>query len=68
MQAYNLFRRKGRAALCCAVPQDVVVPDFVTEQNWDFDGKIEAAGLTAFHWAAADICARFNGFYLFLRF
>lgn len=67
MRAYNIFRRKGRAAFYCAVPEDLVVPRFVTDQNWVFGGKVEAgcAVPAGFDAAAAETGARFNGFYLF---
>jgi hypothetical protein len=35
MRAYNPFRRKGEADLCCAVPQNVFVPKFVTDETWE---------------------------------
>ena len=60
-------RRKGRATFYCAVPEDLVVPDFLSDKNWAFSGKVEA-GLGApagFDEARAAICARFIGFYLF---
>ena len=67
MRAYNLFRRKGRAAFYCAVPEDLAVPSFVTDPKWAFDGKIEVGCATpaGFNVAAAETGARFNGFYLY---
>jgi hypothetical protein len=67
MRAYNLFRRKGRAALFCAVPEDLAVPSFVTDENWAFERTIGAGGAMppGFDEVGAEIGARFNGFYLF---
>ncbi len=36
MRAYNLFRRKGEADLYCAVPQNVPVPEFVTDEQGEY--------------------------------
>jgi hypothetical protein len=67
MRAYNLFRRKSGAPLLCAVPEDLVVPRFVTDEGWAFAGKIEAQapGPNGFERWRADEGARLNGFYLF---
>lgn len=69
MPAYNLFRRKGRLSLCCAVPEDAPVPSFVPETRWEFWGKVEydqgAPG--GFDPDAARVSTRFNGFYVFQR-
>ena len=67
MRAYNIFRRKGRAAFYCAVAEDHVVPRFVTDQKWAFDGKLQAGCATpgGFDASAAETGTRFNGFYLF---
>jgi hypothetical protein len=40
---YNLFRRKGRSRLHCAVPQDWHVPAFINDKAWDFVGCLERA-------------------------
>jgi hypothetical protein len=37
---YNLFRRKGRSRLHCAVPQDWHVPAFINDKAWDFVGAV----------------------------
>ena len=37
---YNLFRRKGRSRLHCAVPQDWHVPAFINNKAWDFVGSL----------------------------
>ena len=64
---YNLFRRKEREALCCAVPEDLSVPRFVNEDNWEFRGKVagEEGAPAGFDREAAEQSVRFNGFYLF---
>ncbi len=42
MRSYNVFRRKGGEALCCAVPESRAVPRFVGGRRWIFGGKIDA--------------------------
>ncbi len=70
MRVYNVFRRKGGDAVCCAVPEDCAVPHFVTAQTWAFDGKLAepAAAPIGFDTTAADAGVRFNGYYLFHAF
>ena len=67
MRTYNLFRRKGRLELVCAVPEDQPVPVFITGVLWEFGGKLENADRDpfAFNHAAAHASVRVNGFYLF---
>jgi len=67
MRTYNVFRRKGRAELVCAIPEDRMVPDFITGASWEFGGKLENADRHpfAFNHEAADASVRVNGFYLF---
>ena len=67
MRVYNLFRRKGANALYCAVPEDITVPSFVTDERWEFSGKVEAGSHApvGFDIVAAEAGARFNGFYIF---
>ena len=67
MRTYNLFRRKGRTELVCAIPEDRLVPDFITGASWEFGGKLENAHRHpfAFNREAADASVRVNGFYLF---
>jgi hypothetical protein len=67
MRTYNLFRRKGRAELVCAVPEDRPVPVFITGALWEFGGKLENADRDpfAFNYEAAEASVRVNGFYLF---
>jgi hypothetical protein len=67
MRTYNLFRRKRRAELVCAVPEDRPVPVFITGALWEFGGKLENADRDrfAFNHEAAEASVRVNGFYLF---
>src|SRR3954463_11921155 len=67
MRNYNLFRRKERDELICAVPEDRPVPAFITDTFWEFGGKLENADQEpfAFNREAADASVRVNGFYLF---
>ena len=67
MRTYNLFRRKRRAELVCAVPEDWPVPVFITGASWEFGGKLENADRNplAFNREAAEASVRVNGFYLF---
>ncbi len=66
---YNLFRRKEREALCCAVPEDLSVPRFVDDKRWEFHGRVVAedhkGAPGGFDKEAAKEAVRFNGFYLF---
>jgi hypothetical protein len=70
MHAYNLFRCKSEADVFCAVPEDRVIPDFVTAERWEFTGKADQdrAAPLGFDGAAAALGVRFNGFYLFEAF
>ena len=67
MRTYNLFRRKRRAELVCAVPEDRPVPVFITGALWEFGGKLANADREplAFNHDAAEASVRVNGFYLF---
>jgi hypothetical protein len=68
MSAYNLFRSKCCVTILCAVPEDRVVPGFVTGTHWSFAGRTEPGTSPApsgFDGAAARAAARLNGFYLF---
>lgn len=64
---YNLFRRKEYEALCCAVPEDLSVPRFVDDDQWEFRGTVagDQEGPRGFDRGAAKEAIRFNGFYLF---
>ena len=70
MPAYNLFRHRRKQELVCAVPEDCVVPGFIADEAWDFDGKVieTAAAPIGFNARAAAASVRFNGFYLFQSF
>ena len=70
MQAYNLFRRKEHNEVYCAVPEDCIVPPFVTGDLWEFGGKLDGQrGIPiGFDERAALAGVRFNGFYLFHAF
>ena len=41
---YNLFRRRGKPDLHCAVPQDRPVPSFLDATLWDFAGSFGEGG------------------------
>lgn len=68
---YNLFRNRDREDLCCAVPEDRIVPGFVRSQGWTFAGRVAEGGSDApreprgFDTAAAAEGSRLNGFYVF---
>jgi hypothetical protein len=64
--AFNMFRRRPRQ-LVCAVPQDCVVPAFVTAERWAFEGVVnDTAPVPAgFDQSAATLGVKYNGFYLF---
>lgn len=70
MQAYNLFRSRCETGLYCAVPEDRIVPRFLTGNLWEFSGKADQKILApvGFNSAAAATGVRFNGFYLFEGF
>jgi hypothetical protein len=65
LRTYNLFRRKDAADLYCAVPEDVAVPAFLTEDSWEYARSFEGAALSGFNTVAAKASALLNGFYLF---
>jgi hypothetical protein len=68
MGAYWLFRRKGCEALCCAVPEEIVVPGFLNGANWILVGRFETGitpALAGFDEASAKLVASVSGFYLF---
>jgi hypothetical protein len=63
---YNLFRNRRREDLCCAVPEDRVVPVFVTHEGWIFAGRVrDPAERRGFDGEAAREGSRLNGFYVF---
>ena len=65
MGNYNLFRRKDEADLYCAVPEDVPVPAFLLENNWEYAWSLDIGTLSGFDADAARVSAGMNGFYLF---
>lgn len=67
MHAYNLFRRKDPSGFFCAVPEDHVVPAFVSGSAWEFARKVENSSALPFGFnrKAATMAVRFNGFYLY---
>lgn len=67
MRAYNLFRSKGQHALYCAVPEDCIVPTFLTAADWEFSGRLDEGGGRPFGFdmRAADTGVRYNGFHIF---
>ena len=68
--AYNLFRRKQKPDVLCAVPEDRPVPAFINATGWDFAGKAdEPATLPlGFNQKAARVSVGRNGYYLFEAF
>jgi len=70
MHTYNLFRSKSETGVYCAVPEDRVVPGFLTGESWEFSGKADpqSSAPVGFNGAAAVAGVRFNGFYLFQGF
>ena len=65
MHTFNLFRRKEEADLYCAVPVDRPVPEFLTEDKWEYARSLNIETLSGFDAAAASASANANGFYLF---
>lgn len=65
MRTYNLFRRKDKVDLYCAVPENVPVPAFLTESHWEYARSLDIETLSGFDTAAANVSAGANGFYLF---
>ena len=67
MRNYNLFRRRDRAELICAVPEDTPVPAFIRGPPWELFGGVDDTGISSltFNHDAAEASVRYNGFYLF---
>jgi hypothetical protein len=65
--AYNVFRRKNRPDLCCAVPEDRMIPSFLAPQGWEFAGVVRTPSDAplGFKERAARVGVRLSGFYLF---
>lgn len=64
-EAYNLFRRRSEPETLCAVPEDRVVPAFLSGGDWEFGGKTAVGSMRDFDLQAARASVRFNGFYLY---
>ncbi|QRM36138.1 DUF6455 family protein [Microvirga sp. VF16] len=63
---YNLFRRKGRPDLFCAVPEDHPIPGFVTDEYWAFAGTQDSNLLpSGLNLTAAELGVHLSGFHLF---
>ncbi|WP_372424650.1 hypothetical protein [Salinarimonas chemoclinalis] len=64
---FNVFMRRDAQELRCAVPEDRAVPAFIVAQDWAFVGRLdgETPAPRGFDTRAADVLARWNGFYLF---
>ena len=64
MRTYNLFRRQNAEDLYCAVPVDIAVPPFLTDETWEWAESLDVSQLSDFDAEAAEISANTNGFYL----
>ena len=67
MLAYNLFRHRGEHDLFCAVPEDFAVPAFLSDEAWEFTGKVDEPETAPadFDLKTATTAVRFNGCYFF---
>ena len=65
MRTYNLFRRRDKEDLYCAVPEDGAVPSFLRDETWEWAKSLDVSQLSDFDAEAAKISANTNGFYLF---
>jgi hypothetical protein len=64
--AFNVFHRKRRPALRCAVRQDRSVPLFITSETWAFNGTTTVEQPSpGFQPEAASEAMRFAGYYFF---
>jgi hypothetical protein len=65
--AYNVFQRKQKPALRCAVAQGRPVPAFVSGEAWSFSGTIRDIEEIpeGFRLQAARAAMRWTGYYLF---
>ena len=68
--AYNLFRRRQKPDVFCAVPEDRPVPSFIKANGWEFAGKADEPATVplGFNQKSAKIDVRRNGYYLFETF
>ncbi len=72
---FHLFRlRLGGAFLpvqgyvCCAVPDDAAIPDFIDE-NWSFEGAFDLTHAPdGFELTAAAAAVRREGYYVFVAY
>ncbi|WP_349369972.1 hypothetical protein [Salinarimonas sp.] len=66
-RTWNVFRRKDAAELRCAVPEERIVPGFITDGAWEFAGRIGGGERPpdGFDARAAGQLSQWNGFYLF---
>lgn len=67
LDAYNVFRRREKPALRCAVRQDRPLPDFVRGDAWDYVGTVNGTGPmpAGFRPKAAREAASTPGYYVF---
>ena len=65
--AYNVFQRKQKPALRCAVAQGRPIPPFVSGEAWSFSGTIRDIEKVpaGFRPEAARAAMRLTGYYLF---
>lgn len=65
--AYNLFRRMSEPDLQCAVPEDRELPRFITDESWEFGGKLVSVcdAPAGFSQKEASQGSALNGYYLF---
>ncbi|GGK42006.1 hypothetical protein [Salinarimonas ramus] len=65
--SFNVFRRLDAPELRCAVPEDRAVPAFIEAKGWVFERRLDGGTPRprGFDVRAADVVARWNGFYLF---
>ena len=65
--AYNVFLRKHKPGLCCAVREDMPVPDFLNAANWSYGytARCTADVPASFQSEAAREASHQLGFYLF---
>ncbi len=63
---FNVFRRRLRPSLCCAVRQDWPVPDFLHGDIWEFNGTVTSeTPPPGFRSTEAHEAMRTSGYYLF---
>lgn len=64
---YRVFQRRRAPGLCCAVRQDMLIPDFVRADGWDFGADVHEGESLPFGFQPAparEATAAF-GYYLF---